>query len=449
MARRLAFVLIVALAACAEEEVPAAVHVHTTWSGGKFTIREVAERAHDLGLRGVVLSDSYERAARWGPPPLQGLVHWTRERPSVRRGDLAAWIAEIDSAAKAVPEVAIVPGLELAPVCAWSGAPWADGLRAEGLHVHLLAIGTAPVEAYASLPSRTDGPPHWDSRCAARFALALTAAIAALVLLRGRARWTATAAFLVAAAWFPVRRGMELDGGPPVEAAIDAARRAGLSTSWAHPEALFPAAETDIDGVRVRTRPYPERVLLSPAAAFPSIYGDTHSAAGAGREWDRANLDYCEGRRATPLWGIGEADFDGSLVALDTYQTVFLVDSPGAGGVEGALARGACYAAHAPGGRRVSLSFSVSDAATGAAEGMGGTLRASGAVRARVEARGDAGEATITLVLDGRIRKQHSGPLPLVLDLPVDVPSGRSCLRAVVSRHGGGSAVGNPVFVER
>ncbi len=432
------------------EEVPAAVHVHTTWSEGRLTIREVAEQARALGLSAVVLSDGYDRAARWGPSPLQGLVHRTRERPSVRRGDLAAWLAEINAAAKAVPEVALVPGLELAPVCTWSGSPWGGGLRAEGLHEHLLVIGTAPLEAYESLPTRTDGPLRWDRGCATRFALALGAAIAALLLLRRRARWATAPALLVALAWFPVRRGADLAEGPSVGAVLEAARRQGLTTSWAHPEALFPATEAEVHGVRVRTAPYPERILLSPTTAFPSVYGDAHTAAGAGREWDRANLDYCEGRRATPLWGIGEADFDGSgLVALDTYQTVFFANSPGAAGVERAFATGACYAAHAPGGRRVALSFSVTDAARGSSAGMGGTLRASGPVRVRAEARGEAGEGTITLILDGRVWKEQSGPLPLVLEQDVDVPRGRSFLRVLAVRREGGGSLGNPVFVER
>lgn len=436
----------IVLTARAEEEVPAAVHVHTTWSGGALSIRQVAEQARESGLRAVVLSDGYNRTARWGPPPLHGLVHWTRDRPSVRRADIEAWLAEIEAASNAVPEVAIVPGLELSPVCEWSGAPWTGGLRAEGLHVHLLALGSRPAGAFRELPSRIEGPLHWSGARARRCALALAAAIGAFVFLRGRARWFAAAGILLAGAWLPWSR----DVPSYTENVVEAASRAGFVTSWAHPEALFPAHETDVEGVRVRTLPYPDRVVLSDAAAFPALYGDARTAEAPGREWDRALLDYVQGRRPAPIWGIGEADFDGSgLVALDTWQTVFLVAAPGVTGVERALASGACYAAYAPGGRRVSIAFSVIDPASGSVAGMGDTLVATGPVRVRAEARGDPGEATIAVLLNGRPWKEAAGPLPLVREIELLPARGRSYLRMTAMRDGGGGALSNPIFLER
>ena len=338
----------------------------------------------------------------------------------------------------------------MSPGCDWSGSPWGGGLRAEGLHQHLLVIGTREAEAFESLPTPTSGPLHWDRACARRAALATLLAFCAAMLLRGRARLAAIPALALAVAWFPLRRAevpLTAPRGVPGADTIAAARHWGLATSWAHPEALEPAAGSEESGVAIRTLPYPERIVLSSADAFPSIYGDAHTAAGVGREWDRALLDSAEGSRARPLWGLGEADFHGNgAVAIDTYQTVFLVDGPGAAGVERALARGAFYAARAP---RLSLAVTATDEATGAGAGMGGTLLAKGRVRIRVSVGGPAGSATLHVIRDGASWRTATGPLPLVWEETLDAPTRGGYVRVVAERSEGGFAVANPVFLAR
>ena len=62
--------------------------------------------------------------------------------------------------------------------------------------------------------------------------------------------------------------------------------------------------------MNVSTLPYPEVLHESKNyAGFAAIYGDHITVTDPGKHWDRVLMEYCEGKREKPVWGISTADF--------------------------------------------------------------------------------------------------------------------------------------------
>src|SRR5437899_13071414 len=62
--------------------------------------------------------------------------------------------------------------------------------------------------------------------------------------------------------------------------------------------------------VTVKTYPYPDVLLQTRHyTSFGALYEDTITTTDSGGVWDAVLGEYASGRRATPVWGMGEAVF--------------------------------------------------------------------------------------------------------------------------------------------
>ncbi|MFH2098650.1 MAG: hypothetical protein ABIJ95_03990, partial [Pseudomonadota bacterium] len=239
------------------------------------------------------------------------------------------------------------------------------------------------------------------------------------------------------------------------QAFLDAAGEAGALTFWAHPESLYAQGGRDAGPVVMRTEPHPE-VLADTTGftGFSAVYGDTALAHEPGRDWDRALMQYVEGRRDSPPWAIAGADFHGNRAneSLDGFQTVIPGRVSSREELLFALKNGRMYAVRKTGAWRLALAgFFVSATNGMGLASLGETLGATGeAAVSGVVTASDHGAypVEVTVVKNGRERMRQKGVTPFSFFLADPVEPGKSYYRVLVQGPGGNRLVGNPVFVE-
>ena len=90
----------VARAQASEErqQLLATVHVHSTASTGELTIEALAERAEQLGLDVLILTDNFSLRYEYGLWPLPGLLKRQVRFPSVLEYGIERYVGEIVAA---------------------------------------------------------------------------------------------------------------------------------------------------------------------------------------------------------------------------------------------------------------------------------------------------------------------------------------------------------------
>ena len=320
------------------------IHVHSTYSSGKYSIGELAARAEDKDLEVLILTDHDQVVMEYRLLPFRNLIKRREERQSVLLAGPENYLAEIERLNRQQPSVLIIPGVESAPFYYWTGTPFGNGLTARNFRKELLIVGMSDPDDYYNLPLL-------HGRASARYLknllpvfLIFTGAFLLSVYLICQKGKMGVCGILMAifslammvdqhpfkSSRFDPYQGDQ--GQAPFQAAIDYARSRGGLVYWAHPESNYYKNGVQMGPVKLMTDHYPEALIETENyTGFAAIYGDSITATKAGRQWDRALIQYCRGDRADPVWGVAESDFHGGEngIDLDTYQTVFLVASLG------------------------------------------------------------------------------------------------------------------------
>jgi hypothetical protein len=449
-------------------ELAAVIHVHSTFSTGRYTPGELAAKAKALGLDILVLTDHDRVAVEYGLPPFRRLFKLAWEHPSVLRIGPELYLEEI-ARLNAGPEgLRVIPGVQSSPFYFWSGSPWDGSLTAHNLHKELLLVGMTRPEDYRGLPILHNGfsPAPVRGRIAVFAAAAgfLVAAVLFFVRARGRTRRAAAVIALVGLAAvldrhpFASSRHDPYRGDPgigPYQEVIDYVGRRGGLVFWAHPESNYPVAGLRLGPVTLATGHYAGDLARAHGyTGFAALYGDTDTVAAAGGLWDAVLSAYCRGERAAPVFAVAEADFHAEAPgqALDTYLNILRAASRELPAVVEALRRGRFYAVEKGVGWRLVLSrFEVRDTASGRAAAAGDELAAAGPVRValRIEASdGLPREAAVDLVRDGVRVEAIAGVLPIELETDgAALRPGRGYYRLAARGAAGGRLVSNPVFV--
>ena len=477
----LALLLVLSLAprvAIALEPLPAVFHVHTRLSTGSLTLVELVGQAERDGLGAVFLAENYLLRIEYGLPPFRALTRVVREEPSVL-DHREAYAREVAEARRRFPNMVIVPGVEVIPHYRWSGNPLTLQMMLHDTQKNLLVFGIDPLDLH-TLP--VTGNPHVRALGVQSLLDALPVLLVvpgALILARPRVRRVR-----IGSAVIVVRRRRWLLGGvlavlgvvalvrgwpftvdryppwkdfgvEPHQALIDEVEQRGGAAVWSFPEGPD-AGEKKFGPVQVRWRTdaYPDDLLrTSGYTAFGAVYEQPLRFARPGEGWDRMLAQHVAGERRRPTWGIAEAGFHSARAGkrLRPVQTVFFVEQRSEAGVLDALKRGRMYALRNSGDAELVLpDFAV--IGSGAAAGMGDTLKASAGtpieVRATVSSRSGAAHAVrVTLVKDGKVEAAWSGRTPLEIRHP-DVASGRRSYYRLEARVSAADyLVANPVFV--
>jgi hypothetical protein len=464
--------MLCAVPAAASEplQLAAVLHVHSTFSSGRYTPAELVAMARERKIDVLVLTDHDRLEMQYGLPPFRNLFKWTEERNSVASRGVEAYLGEIARLNAGRPQVLVIPGVQSSPFYYWSGSPLDGTLTAHDYHKELLLLGMRRAEDYRGLPLLHSG---WSTRHLAS-KLPQTAALAALggiglclfFFRGGRWKWVwllvgaagvlgAADRHPFAASRYDAYHGDQ--GIGPYQEVIDHARRCGGLVFWAHPESNHAVNGVDLGPIRLVTDRHAEDLAeASGYTGFAALYADTATITEPGALWDRMLERFCRGVRPEPVWGMAEVDFheEGDGVELDSFQTIVIAAAKTEAAVLDALSRGRFYAVQKGGGHRLVLErFEAGGAESGrkADSGQEVSVRGAPKVSVRVSASdGSARRVTLSLVRGGVAMPPVEGVTPAAFEYMDEASwEGRSFYRLEVNGEDGSRLLSNPVFVER
>jgi len=459
------------------QQLLATVHVHSTASTGELTIDALAERAEQLGLDVLILTDNFSLRYEYGLWPLPGLLKRQVRFPSVLEYGIERYLDEISAAQSRHPKLIILPGVEVAPYYYWTGSLVTRNLTMHNAQRNLLVFGLTKPEDYRSLPvSGNPGSYKFDWRGAVNGAPMLLV-IPALMLWRPRRQASdrrslrrsvacvlvVLAVALVAHAW-PLSESAfssydDQLGYRPYQALIDDVKNKGGLVFWSLSEArdFHEYAAGALGTVTVKTEPHPEALLMTRGyTGFGGLYQDGRTNIEPGELWDRLlHLPISE-QRPTPVL-IGELAFHGLSEAgkdLHRLVTALWVKERTAAGVLEALRSGHAYAV-GEGDHHVQLrldEFRVLCQGGAKSASVGDRLDPAGArdlmVQLSVTAR-DRGRhpVKVRVIRSGHVLAELSGETPFRVDWPDSILPTTEPMTYRVQITGSGELLSNPIVV--
>ncbi|MFQ5848666.1 MAG: hypothetical protein ACE5IQ_13470 [Candidatus Methylomirabilales bacterium] len=437
-------------------QVKGAFHVHTNFSTGALSPEEVAAEAHREGIDSVIFAENLLLHFEYGVFPLRGLLKKVVEKPSVLRRGIGRWLHALEAANARFPDVILIPGVEVVPYYYWTGSPFRGDLTLRDTQKNLVVVGLRTAEDYRKLPAIGNGgtlSPPGPHLLQPALGLALVGLGILLMrtereqniqlkhfLLKGRKRhrlsgWLALGAgtlFLLEAFSASGLDPYQGDLGiGPYQRVIDAAEARGGMVFWSYPEARdFHTVRSGLVGtLTIRTEPHPQALLHSHGyTGFGAVYQDTVTLTEPGHEWDQLLLQYAEGRRGRPAWGIGEVGYHGPPNRLGNVLTVFLVSHQSREGILEALKSGRFYSVRPKSDYRLVLEdFSIGHGGGSQWTPMGGEFEASGKDPLRIRLRIGASDGrdvdvAVRLIRSGRLVDVRKGRTPFAETLKVMPP---------------------------
>ncbi len=464
-------------------QIKGAFHVHTSFSTGTLSLEEVVEEARMEGIDSVIFAENFLLRYEYGLFPFRGLFKKVVEEPSVLRRGIGRWLQSIEATQARFPNVILIPGVEVAPYYYWTGSLFRGDLTLRDAQKNVLAVGLDQAEDYLKIPAIGNGRalslrlPH-----VLKSALGLAFIGLGVVLVRKeREQKIQLKRFLVSVrkqyrvpGWFVLGFGAllllegfsasGLDpyrgdlGIEPYQRVIDSVETRGGMAFWSFPEARDFRKEAfgPLGTVTIQTKPHPEVLLQSRGyTGFGAVYPDNVTFTEPGGEWDQLLLEYTQGHRQRPTWGIGELGYHGPPKRLGDALTVFLVSQRSREAVLDAMKLGRFYGVERkPDYRLVLEDFSIGQKQTGEWIPMGGELEADGkgslSIRLRV-GTSDSREVpfALRLIRSGRLLRVIQGRTPFAETLEATVPDRgkREFFRIeLVKPH---RLLSNPIFVRR
>lgn len=464
-------------------QVKAAFHVHTNFSTGTLSPEEIVQEARREGIDAVILTDNLLLRFEYGVFPFRSLIKKVVEEPSIIQRGIGPWLHSIEAAQAHSPDVILIPGVEVVSYYYWTGSLFRGDLTMRDTQKNLLAVGLEKAEDYRNIPAIGNG-----SGLSFRGTHLLTLALGLilvglgfclmrirreqrirlkhfLIRLRNRHRLSGWLALGLGAVFLletfmafrlnPYRGDL---GIVPHQRVIDSVEASGGMVFWSYPESrdFHKKAFGRLGTLTIRTDPHPKALLDAHRyTGFGALYQDNVTFTEPGGEWDQLLLEYTEGRRARPAWGIGELGYHRPPKQLSDVLTVFLVGERSRNAILEAMRLGRFYSVRPIRDHRLVLEdFSIGQEGGSIWIPMGGELEASGesplAIRLRIGERdGRAVDFALRVIRSGRLIDVFQGRTPFSEILKVKPPDrGRAdFFRIDVVKPQ--QLISNPVFVRR
>jgi hypothetical protein len=377
------------------------VHLSSTASGDRYSIRDLAQILNKNQIEVGLLSDHLNAEVEYGIWPLRNLIKKTVSRPSIVSFGIKNYLAEINKI-NALSQVTLIPGGEVAPFYYWEGSLWTKNLALRNWHRHLLILGLTEPEDYENIPTLSNGLSRRFSMSSLINLLYIGFFILGLIIYKKKSSKTLSfqginyqiptrknkiigfmfvsvaLIFLVNNFPYKLQKYDAYHGDPgaePYQDVINYVNDQGGLTFWAHPEV---GHNLRANWVEAYSPPYPELLLQTSDYTGFAIFWEGMKTIGVpGGIWDKVLLDYCAGNRSKPIWAIGELDFENAEDATLIRETSTIVLSRGhtAERVLEALRSGRMYATRNFSGDYLKLTeFSLSTQDRSAKAVMGETL---------------------------------------------------------------------------
>ena len=361
----------------------------------------------------------------------------------------------------------IIPGAESAAFYYWTGNPFRLSLTAHNWEKHLLLIGLEKPEDYKNLPILHNGfSTRYMIVAAPSFFLFLLLLFMSFFLIRTSKRFLKKTGVVLLLLGIIILgnshpfRSSPFDpyhgdkGMAPYQFLIDYVHSKGGMTFWNSPETK--SGITSKGPIYVDTPSHPEVLLESLSYnGFSSVYGENTKAVDPGKEWDSVLIEFCEGKRSAPVFGISTADYHEEGMAgerLGNFPTTFLVEKFDKKSILSALRSGRMYAYGGDFEKREVLDrFEVKDKASGNSGIQGDRMFAKGPVTVHIAVKTvDNSSHTIRLELirKGILIKVFEGKTPFQTDFEDNYynPGEKTYYR--LKMKGAGLLVSNPIFIK-
>ena len=463
-------------------QAPAAIHISSTISEGKYSIPEIIEIARLNSIKVVILTDRDSMRWEYGLWPLRNMIKKTVESNSVFKYGIRRYLNEISQAQERNPDLVIIPGVESAPFYYWQGSPINSSLKMHNWHKHMLAIGLEDAEDYEYLPvignkkvlrlpfKLKDTYRLWPLLILLVGILFQSKKLFNYKDLADRSlgpysrTWRTCGIVLIILGIlfslnnFPFREVMfdkykgDL-GIKPYQKFIDYVNQRGGSSFWAHPEA---ANIKKVGIVSTETQEHSQDLLESKGYSGFTIFYEGYKRVGQpGGIWDEVLKQYCQGKRKAPIWAIGGLCFDqtGELTnRIKALRTVFLVPELSKVAVLEALKMGRMYVMRGRESSQFVLDkFVVYDGFTNVYAIMGEQINLENNPRIEIGGQFLAGRkkpVKIKLIRNGNIIKTFEVNSPFDISFQDDYEGGeRKFYYRVEIQSDGVFLVTNPIFV--
>lgn len=461
----------------------AAIHVHSKFSNGHHDVLELARETRKRNIDVLILADSFLTTVRYGVWPLdrvafQGLNKMVR--PGVRDHGVSRYLEAVQEARERIPDLIIIPGVEVTPHYYWRGSPW-EGLELYDFDRHLIVLGLSEVNVLG-LPvigNETLSNTDVDWTQVVPPAVLLVAGVLVFLsrktrkirlkhyrLKKRQRRWKPAVVLILCGAVLAVnnypfgRLSDPYSGRHDVGAyqrLIDYVGEKGGVVYWSYPEARF--REVNAAGATMVSAPHPEDLRATHRYnGFEGIYGDRITVTLPGQAWDQILLDYVAGARVDPPFITTGIDFHyfkpGSRwFDLDGGQTMLLLGEKSETEVLAALREGRVYATFQEFDERIRLSDFRVEAADGSKATQGGEVVTSGPITVKVridwldQPSHRTGPFIFEMILDGEVVERLEQNLPIHLELTRELEPGRHYLRLTAHSATAYRILSNPIFV--
>ncbi len=462
-----AFVLFGFFPAMADEyfQVGGLIDLRTTYSDGKLDLDSIVLLARTRGFEVVFINDHDRLAMEYGIFPLRNILKKRVELNSINKGGAERFLDGIRKIQDKYPDIIIIPGSETAPYYYWSGSYFKDNLTAHNHERRILSVGLERPEDYMDLPMLHNG---FCTRYVKNFLPMLLVFLITFVLgllLLGQKGFFRICGILISSASFLLMintnpfRSSPFDqyhgdqGIAPYQLLIDYVESIGGLTFWNYPETK--SGIRRMGSVFVNTPPYPEVLEQSrDYTGFAALYGDNITVTDPGNIWDSVLLEYCEGRRSRPAWGISTADFHDdteSAGRLGDFPTMFFVREKTKREILFAMREGKMYAYQGKYPQQIILDEFYIFSAGSEARAISGdeiVLRKNPKIHISLSSKGHAqNRVEIRLIRLGKLIKSFSGFLPMEIDFEDKYSKPGQKIYYRFDVRGYGKLVSNPIFV--
>ncbi|MFC1817239.1 PHP domain-containing protein, partial [Thermodesulfobacteriota bacterium] len=317
----LSIIFIIQPAIAAEyQQVAGLIDTRTTFSDGAFDVEALARLAKQRGFDVLFINDHDLLAMEYGLAPLKNILKKRVELNSINKGGAENYLNAVNKAREKYPDMILIPGSESVPFYYWKGSFVKQNLTAHDHEKRILTIGMEKPEDYKNLPIIHNGfSTRYLNQSLPVVIVFLISFVLGLLLLMDRGYFRISGLIISGLSFLFMINAHPFQSSPfdqyhgnqgiaPYQLLIDYVNTKGGFTFWNYPETG--SGVRKLGPIFLNTPPYPAALEQSvDYTGFAALYGDNITATEPGHQWDRVLLDFCNGKRKQPVWGIATADY--------------------------------------------------------------------------------------------------------------------------------------------